>query len=300
MKANIVTILKYHDYEIVKYLDHDSYRSCFLIKSLKYDMNFVCKVSRTTDLPQEYLASFYGEAEILSKLNHPNIVRIYDYFIEQDISFIILEYCSNGSLLDLVKTQKRITQEKINKYTLQIVDALSFMHSKGIAHCDIKLSNILIDQYDRAKLCDFGLSHYITNDSNKINDNKIRGTLNYMAPEVIIGKEFCPFKSDVWSFGVTFPFISRDPFTILRDIKNGYIKIFPRYGPLARIADQCLNLDPLERPTMAQIKFKIYQLCGDSLEIKPRSTSRILTSVARQQIVVHHPRITRLSASAVY
>ena len=138
--------------------------------------------------------------------------------------------------------------------------------------------------------------------------DRIRGTLNYMAPEVIIGKEFCPFKSDVWSFGVTlyilstgtFPFISRDPFTILRDIKNGYIKIFPRYGPLARIADQCLNLDPLERPTMAQIKFKIYQLCGDSLEIKPRSTSRILTSVARQQIVVHHPRITRLSASAVY
>lgn len=306
MNTDIACALKYHDYELVRYLDNGAFGSCFLVKSLKYKMEFVCKASNTNNLTEKYIQSFVGEAEILSKLNHPNIVRIYDYFIEDGKMFIILEYCSNGSLLDMLRENPNIEKSKMIKYSYQIIDALAFMHSKGIAHCDIKLSNILIDAYDRVKICDFGLSHYIKEDAES--DRRIRGTLNYMAPEVILGVEYCPFKADVWALGVTlyalisnqFPFTGKDHHSMLREIKLGYVRIYSNFGPLAGIVDQCLKLEPSERPSLKQLKFKMVEYYGGLLGMKPRSSQKIFASVAKHSIIIHPARFARTSASAVY
>ncbi|EAY02052.1 hypothetical protein TVAG_383550 [Trichomonas vaginalis G3] len=91
---------------------------------------------------------------------------------------------------------KRVPIKTVTKYFTEISDALCYMHDQGIAHCDIKLSNILIDSFGRAKLCDFGLAQFLKN-ANRINSTKIRGTLSYMSPEIMAGKGYDPFKADV-------------------------------------------------------------------------------------------------------
>lgn len=100
MSQDIATVLKAHDYELIRYLGKGAFASCYLVKSLKYKMEFVCKCSLPDKASQKYIISFINEADILSQLNHPNIVRIYDYFLENGQVFMILEYYPNGNLLE--------------------------------------------------------------------------------------------------------------------------------------------------------------------------------------------------------
>lgn len=148
----------------------------------------------------------HKEIEIHSIMNHPNVVKMYDYSIINK-PMLILEYCK--------KTLERATnnnKHKIKSYMYSTLKGLNYIHSNEVIHRDLSLTNIYVDAYDNIKIGDFGVSVKIydickcqSKESNKCN-MPICGTLNYLAPELILNRITCDqiYKIDVWAFGVIF------------------------------------------------------------------------------------------------
>lgn len=137
---------------------------------------------------------FKNECRILSKLTHQNIREMYN-FTELTMT---LEYCEGVDLFDYLGTVLfNLSYDKIMIFFVQLVDAVHYMHSKQIAHLDIKLENIMIDpETDKLKLIDFG--HATDNPT----ISNLGGTHPYIAPEGFGKKPIIAIKADIWSLGI--------------------------------------------------------------------------------------------------
>ncbi|OHT10488.1 CAMK family protein kinase [Tritrichomonas foetus] len=142
-----------------------------------------------------------AEIESLKKLNHPNIIKLYDFFEEDDYKFLILQFCQNGTLKEKTPINQGLSTPVVISYFRQILEAINFMHSRNIAHRDIKPENILLDQFSRPLIADFGLNLQIQDNNNAL--RTFGGSPFYKAPEIIKKLQHDPFKADIWSLGVT-------------------------------------------------------------------------------------------------
>ena len=147
---------------------------------------------------------FVDEAKVLAQLNHPNIVTLYDYISDENGHHLIMEHISGIPLDDLIKNKTGpINELRTINIFLEILDAISHIHEKGIFHRDIKPSNIMIDEYDRVKLLDFGIAKNNLNTENLTRiGSSVGGTPMYMSPEHV-SKEKITAGSDIYSLGVT-------------------------------------------------------------------------------------------------
>lgn len=149
------------------------------------------------------LSTFEQEIQILSKLNHRNIVKYIGTVKTKDNCLqIILEYCIGGSIAKLLEVYKTFSEPVIRKYTKQILEGLEFLHFNNIIHRDIKGGNILVDRDGVCKLSDFGGSKIIVEELEFQYQNSFKGTPNWMAPEIIKRQEHSRY-SDIWSLGCT-------------------------------------------------------------------------------------------------
>lgn len=98
------------------------------------------------------------EVAILKKIDHSNIVNLFETFESQRHFLIVMELCSGGDLLNYVRKRRKLTEDYAKYFFKQLVEALIYCHKKQVVHRDIKLDNILLDHYGRLKLCDFGVS----------------------------------------------------------------------------------------------------------------------------------------------
>ncbi|KAK4714150.1 hypothetical protein R3W88_020057 [Solanum pinnatisectum] len=203
------------------------------------------------------------EKKILSELSSPYIVsyKSYDVTKEKDklIFNLMMEYMPDGTLSDVIRKQGgRINEPLIGYYTKQVVQGLEHLHSRGIAHCDIKGQNILLSKTG-AKIADFGCSRWIESGANPIG-----GTPMFMAPEVARGEEQgCP--ADIWGLGCTIIEMATggSPWTNLTNAASLLYKIafsgqspeIPKFLSLqARdFLSKCLRRDPIERWTAKQL-----------------------------------------------
>lgn len=184
-----------HGYTIIDQIGRGGYGTVFRAKSSKYDEEFCIKIVK-------YSPSAEMEVNTLMKLSHPNIILMYDYFIENDTLFIVLEYCPYGTLTDLIAKESHIRMPKLRKYMSQILSAVEFCHQNNVAHRDIKPSNVLVDKYGRLKIGDFGISVEI--DDETTDKTLCCGSLLYMSPE-LINRRYTDLKTaDVWALGITF------------------------------------------------------------------------------------------------
>lgn len=138
---------------------------------------------------------FKNECRIIANLNHPNIRRLYDH-TEYTMT---LEYCPGIDIFEYLEATatKTASFDIINKYYFQLIDAVHYLHSKNIAHLDIKLENIMVDpETHKISLIDFG--HAV--DSKFV--YKLGGTHPYIAPEAFYKNKIDPLKVDIWSLGV--------------------------------------------------------------------------------------------------
>ena len=111
--------------------------------------------------------------------------------------FFFMEYCPNSSILH----KGKLTYTQFIFYAKQILQALSYCHSKKIAHRDIKPENILLDKYCNIKLADFGMAkHFEYNDKSK----EKCGSIKFFPPEMFLYEQISPYKADIWALGVTF------------------------------------------------------------------------------------------------
>jgi eukaryotic-like serine/threonine-protein kinase len=156
-------------------------------------------------------ARFLVEARAASRLNHPNIVTIYDISEENGVCFMAMEYIA-GATLEQANTGSGVSLKDAMKYAAEIADALAAAHSAGIIHRDLKPANIIITEDGRAKLLDFGLAKLFESavpaseaETATLHtlSGAIVGTAAYMSPEQAEGREL-DVRSDIFSFGLVF------------------------------------------------------------------------------------------------
>jgi len=144
---------------------------------------------------------FFREAETAGRLNHPNIVTIYDAGEEHDLAYIAMEFLKGKDLVPQTKQTALLPLPKTLSIIARVAEALSYAHLQNVVHRDIKPANIMYDpQADSVKVTDFGIAR-IT-DSSKTKTGMVLGTPSYMSPEQLAGKKI-DGQSDLFSLGVT-------------------------------------------------------------------------------------------------
>ena len=223
-----------------------------------------------------YQDSILEDVSRLVELQHKNIVQYFGVEQDQNNVYILMEYCSEGSLARLLNSYGKFHQAMLLHYTHQILEGLVFLHSLHIVHRDIKPDNVLIDAEGRVKLADFG-SAILNNDVQRFSGlaaNSLIGTPNYIAPEPILGRPLTA-KSDVWSVGCTIlhmatavvPWKGFQPPAIYYQLGTGGR---PPIAPGAvdeqveKILEGCFQQDPANRLTAAGLLSRVLSVMADT------------------------------------
>ena len=154
-----------------------------------------------------FAARFTREARALARLNHPNIVGVYDFGRTGDgLFYFVMEYVDGVNLRQAILAGGMDPKQAL-AIVPQICDALQFAHDEGVVHRDIKPENILIDKRGRVKIADFGLAKLLEQESvdhGLTATQQVMGTLRYMAPEQMEGTKTVDHRADIYSLGVVF------------------------------------------------------------------------------------------------
>ncbi|KAF3185002.1 hypothetical protein TWF788_004831 [Orbilia oligospora] len=155
------------------------------------------------DVAEQELVDVQQEIQLLSQLKAAegvNVTKYYGAFMKGDELWIIMDYCSGGSVRTLMKPG-RISERYLTIIIRETVSALAFIHKFGVIHRDVKAANILVGNDGRVQLCDFGVSALVQNPN--VKRSTFVGTPWWMAPEVILENQSYNYKADIWSLGIT-------------------------------------------------------------------------------------------------
>ena len=227
-----------------KQLGSGSFGRVFLVTHNETKKLFALKVIDKRKLLMSYgkLDIIYNEINIHAKLDHENIIKLYNFNEDNENINIVMEYAPNGNLYDLItKTKTGFDEYKAFEYFIQVVNAVHYLHNNNIIHRDIKPENILIGEDNKIKLCDFGWAKELTVN----NRSTFCGTMEYMAPE-IVGSEKYDFSVDVWSLGILLYelIMGHSPFRSKKD-RNIMVKIKIHdlvFDKNKNISKECIDL----------------------------------------------------------
>lgn len=150
---------------------------------------------------QDFVARFKREAQAAGKLNHQNVVSMYDVGYDQGFHYIIMEYVAGCTLKEYIQHHSRVTIQEAVKITIAIAEGLEHAHMMGIVHCDVKPHNILITDAGRVKVTDFGIARAINSAATMMYTNSVMGSAHYISPEQASGKTI-NVSTDIYSLGV--------------------------------------------------------------------------------------------------
>jgi serine/threonine-protein kinase len=200
------------------------------------------------------IANFMREAQAAAKLNHPNIVTVYDTGERQGRYFIAMEYVEGTTLKEIMRRRGAISPSGILHVLMQISEALAYAHDKKVVHRDIKPANAMWTQDKKVKLMDFGLARVVEDARN--HTTVVAGTPYYMSPEQTLGKNV-DHRTDIYSLGVslfematgTVPFKEGNiPYHHVHSPPPNIRELRPELpAPLVSIIERCLQKDPANR-----------------------------------------------------
>jgi len=207
-----------NDFELGRPLGKGKFGQVYLAREKRSNFIVAIKVlSKRKIKESDNKKQVRREIEIQSHLRHPNVLRLYGYFVDKDYVYLVLEYARLGELYKYLKSQheQRLTHSRAARYLLQLVSALNYCHSKGVIHRDLKLENILLSADDQVKLSDFGSSVHAGGHRR----STLCGTLDYLAPEIVTGQKHDQ-AVDRWALGIILYelLVGRPPFEAPEEI----------------------------------------------------------------------------------
>ncbi|XP_065291561.1 testis-specific serine/threonine-protein kinase 1-like [Dermacentor albipictus] len=228
----------------------------------RYAVKIIAKNQTSSDFVNRFLPR---ELDILPRIEHPNIVKVYRILQAREKVFIIMELAEHGDLLDHIRNHGRISEDRARRYFGQLASALNYLHAKNIAHRDLKCENVLLKDENTVKLTDFGFSRFCHDPSGKrVLSSTYCGSAAYASPEVLQGIPYNPKMYDVWSLGCilfimvtgTMPFDDTNIKTQIRLQMHRDVRFPPNYS----ISSSCKSLirhmlepDIVKRATLKQV-----------------------------------------------
>ena len=199
-----------------------------------------------------FVERFRREAQAAAKLNHPNIVGVYDYFEEGGEYFIVQEYIDGRSLAELLRAEGRLHPDRAADIAADIAAGLGAAHREGMVHRDVKAGNVLVATDGQVKVADFGIARvFAGGDSELTQAGTVMGTATYFSPEQAQGKPVDP-RSDLYSLGVVLyemltgspPFTGDEPVAIA-------------YAHVHQVPPRVREVDPELPPEIDAITMKL-------------------------------------------
>ncbi|KAI0872787.1 kinase-like domain-containing protein [Hypoxylon argillaceum] len=287
--ANGKTIIKpvkkgVRDFSFGRVLGEGSYSSVYLATDRQTLKEYAVKVLEKRHIIKEKKIKYVNiEKDTLNRLTeHPGIVRLYYTFQDENSLYYVLDICSGGELLGVLKKTGTFDVECTRFFGAQILDAIEYMHSRGVIHRDLKPENVLLDDQLHVKITDFGTARLLTDPrapqappriedmgtssrGKEQDDSRAAsfvGTAEYVSPELLTNKNACK-ASDLWAFGCIIyqmlagrpPFKGGSEYLTFQKIVSLDYEFPPGFPPAARdLVERCLVLDPARRLTIEHIK----------------------------------------------
>jgi tRNA A-37 threonylcarbamoyl transferase component Bud32 len=189
------------NYRILEMIGEGGMGTVFRATELMVERDVAIKVLRRDFVRQaEIVERFISEANALARLNHPNIATLYNFFREGDDLFMVMELVGGETLASLLGRHGPVHYQQATEQFCQILEGIGYAHNRGIVHRDIKPSNVILTDSGMVKVMDFGIAR-VAGTERQTRLGNIIGTLEYMSPEQIQGREV-DLRSDIYSLGV--------------------------------------------------------------------------------------------------
>lgn len=250
---------RFSHYSFLRHLQSSNggYSEVIVAYDEKSKKEVACKVF---DRNNPHFALIEQEIRVGQCLRHPNIAPVLDVVYEEKVIILVMEYYKNGDMFNLIM-EKNKNILRIMRAFRQVVEAVVYLHDRGIAHMDIKPDNVFIDDNYDAKLSDFGCCE--TPASRKIQFYS-RGTVCFAAPEIFNGGVEDHRPSDIWSLGIfiltaltrQLPYCGEvyDDDEVIRQVKKGDLKINGNLPCMAsNIVKKCCQFEPKDRVNARQL-----------------------------------------------
>ncbi|HUZ19726.1 MAG TPA: PASTA domain-containing protein [Acidimicrobiales bacterium] len=207
-----------------------------------------------------FLRRFRAEAQAVAALNHPNLVRVFDWGEEEDGPFLVLEYLAGGSLRDLLDSGARLSPAQAAAVGARAAHGLAYAHRRGLVHRDVKPANLLFDEDGGVRVADFGLARALAEAAWTEPAGAVLGTARYASPEQAEGRALDD-RSDVYSLALVLfesvtgrvPFSGETTFATLMARVGAVLPPAPELGPLSPILAQAAIGEPLARLGAAEL-----------------------------------------------
>ncbi|CAH0561389.1 unnamed protein product [Brassicogethes aeneus] len=226
------------------------------------------KIIDKSQLDGNNLQKVYREVDIMKRLDHPHIIKLYQVMETKNMIYLVSEYASQGEIFDYIARYGRMTEEHARLKFWQILSAVEYCHNRNIVHRDLKAENLLLDTNNNIKIADFGFSNYYTPGGQL---STWCGSPPYAAPEVFEGKKYIGPEIDIWSLGVVLYVLvcGALPFDgcslqALRDrVLSGRFRIpYFMSSDCESLIRKMLVLEPMKRYTISQIKKQRWMQMG--------------------------------------
>jgi len=196
------------------YLAYDDFAQNVVIKKLPHKAG-------CSGLPKEALAGMI--------LNHENVVRMQDYFQDEDNTYLVLEFIEGKDLFTFVQQRQfaPLDEEMARHAFIQLLEAVAYSHSVGVVHLDIKLENIILSSNSVVKLIDFGLCDIVKTASESI--QCWVGSLDYACPEIYLRKPYEASKADVFSLGVVLYILLSGELPFSREERTDCLRVLGKH-----------------------------------------------------------------------
>ncbi|KAL4613229.1 serine/threonine-protein kinase PLK4 [Arapaima gigas] len=252
---------KIEDFKVLTLLGKGSFACVYKAKSVNTGLEVAIKMIDKKAMHKAGMVQrVSNEVEIHCRLKHPSILELYSYFEDSNYVYLVLEMCHNGEMSRYLKNRKKpFREDEVRNFMHQIVKGLLYLHTHGIMHRDLTLSNLLLTSNKNIKIADFGLATQLKLPTEK--HFTMCGTPNYISPEVAT-RSAHGLESDVWSLGCMFYafLVGHPPFdttTVKHTLNKVVLGEYEMPTHVSHEAQDLIQLllrkNPAERPSLSSV-----------------------------------------------